>query len=207
MVLAIAGLLFWCGIRSISSQGSIICEVAIHTLLVIITAGFAAGGLVHDWPLWIEAMLIITIGAYLARNISTLSGEPGNTVLLPNPEDTSNLDQLRPHQENRSARFPFTPSRDRAMAMIKTVVGFGTGATSMTEDYTQLDEIGTARPETAHLKIKAVISIYYPDLPILSTGIFTVRCEGREGNYSRKLRYNELTARSDGKAALQLFQP
>lgn len=48
-VLAIAGLFFWCGIHGIPSQGSIICEVVIHTLLVIIMTGFAAGGLVHDW--------------------------------------------------------------------------------------------------------------------------------------------------------------
>ncbi|EER41751.1 conserved hypothetical protein [Histoplasma capsulatum H143] len=54
-VLAIVGLIFWCGIRGIPSQRSLIYEVAIHTLLVIITAGFAAGGLFHNWPLWIES--------------------------------------------------------------------------------------------------------------------------------------------------------
>ncbi|EER42745.1 conserved hypothetical protein [Histoplasma capsulatum H143] len=105
-----------------------------------------------------------------------------------------NLDQLRLHQENCSASLPFISSCDRAMMMIKTVVGFGTEATSMTEDYTQLDE-----------KIKAVISIYYSDLLILSTGIFTVLCKGCMGNYLWNLRYSELTACSDGKAVLQSF--
>ncbi|EGC43310.1 conserved hypothetical protein [Histoplasma capsulatum var. duboisii H88] len=52
--MVLAGLLLWRGIRGIPSQGSIICEVAIHAILIIITAGFAAGGLVHNWPLWIE---------------------------------------------------------------------------------------------------------------------------------------------------------
>ncbi|EQL29769.1 hypothetical protein, variant [Blastomyces dermatitidis ATCC 26199] len=206
-VLVIAGLLFWRGIRGIPSQGPVIREVTIHAFLVIVTAGFAAGGLVHDWPLWIEAMLIITIGAYMARNISTRSGEPGNTVPLPNsPDDTSNLGQLSPHQENRSARLPFILSRDRAM-VIKSVMGFGTGATSMTkESYTQLDEVRTARHGSAHPKIRAVVSIYYPDQPTLETGIFTVLCEGSEGDYRRDLRYNELTACSDGEAALQSYR-
>ncbi|OJD11051.1 hypothetical protein AJ78_08101 [Emergomyces pasteurianus Ep9510] len=84
MVLAIAGLHFWCVIRGISSQGSVFCEVAIHAFLAVITAGFAAGGLVHDWPLCIEAMLIIAIGAYMARNISARPGELKNTVPLSN---------------------------------------------------------------------------------------------------------------------------
>ncbi|EEH39480.2 hypothetical protein PAAG_08749 [Paracoccidioides lutzii Pb01] len=48
MVLAIAGLIFWGGIRGIPSQGPVIREVIIHAFLVIVTAGFAAGGLVHD---------------------------------------------------------------------------------------------------------------------------------------------------------------
>ncbi|OJD24650.1 hypothetical protein ACJ73_03986 [Blastomyces percursus] len=176
----LAGLLLWRGIRGIPSQGSIICEVAIHAILVIVTAGFAAGGLVHDWPLWIEAVLIITISAYMARNVSTHSGEPGNTVPLVNfTDNTSYLGQLRPHQG--SARLPF-----------------------MTEEsYTQLDEV---RPESAHLKIKTVVSIYYPNQPILETGKFTVLCEGSEGDHRRELRYHELTACSDGKAALQSYQ-
>ncbi|KAL2369384.1 hypothetical protein RJZ57_006211 [Blastomyces gilchristii] len=188
-VLVIAGLLFWRGIRSIPSQGPVICEVTIHAFLVIVMAGFAAGRLIHDWPLWIEAMLIITI------------------VPLPNsPDDTSNLGQLSPHQENRSARLPFILSRDRAM-VIKSVMGFGTGATSMTkESYTQLDEVRTARHGSAHPKIRAVVSIYYPDQPTLETGIFTVLCEGSEGDYRRDLRYNELTACSDGEAALQSYR-
>ncbi|EDN07611.1 predicted protein [Histoplasma mississippiense (nom. inval.)] len=83
-VLVIAGLLFWHGIRGIPSQGPVIREVTIHAFLVIVTAGFAAGGLVHDWPFWIEVMLIITIGAYMARNISVQSIEPGNAVPLAN---------------------------------------------------------------------------------------------------------------------------
>ncbi|KAL2366225.1 hypothetical protein RJZ56_000873 [Blastomyces dermatitidis] len=83
-VLAIAGLLFWRGIRGIPSQGPVIREVTIHAFLVIVTAGFAAGGLVHDWPFWIEVMLIIAIGAYMARNISAQSIEPGNAVPLAN---------------------------------------------------------------------------------------------------------------------------
>ncbi|EDN09485.1 predicted protein [Histoplasma mississippiense (nom. inval.)] len=184
-VLVIAGLLFWRGIRGIPSQGPVIREVTIHALLVLVTAGFAAGGLVHDWPLWIEAMLIITISAYMARNISTHSGKPGNTVPLANfTDNTSDLGQLSPHQESRSARLPF-----------------------MTEEsYTQLDEVRTARPESAHLKIKTVASIYYPNQPILETGIFTVLCEGSEGDYRRDLRYDELTACSDGKAALQSYR-
>ncbi|OJD23774.1 hypothetical protein ACJ73_04870 [Blastomyces percursus] len=92
MVLAIAGLLFWRGIRGIPSQGPVIREVTIHALLVLVTAGFAAGGLVHDWPLWIEAMLIITIGAYMARNISARSGELGKTVPLHGfPDNTSDI--------------------------------------------------------------------------------------------------------------------
>ncbi|EDN11090.1 predicted protein [Histoplasma mississippiense (nom. inval.)] len=184
-VLAIAGLLFWRGIRGIPSQGPVICEVTIHALLVLVTAGFAAGGLVHDWPFWIEVMLIIAIGAYMARNNSTHSGEPGNTVPLANfTDNTSDLGQLSPHQESRSARLPF-----------------------MTEEsYTQLDEVRTARPESAHLKIRAVASIYYPDRPILETGIFAVLCEGSEGDYRRDLRYDELTACSDGEAAIQSYR-
>ncbi|EEH16294.2 hypothetical protein PABG_06381 [Paracoccidioides brasiliensis Pb03] len=180
-VLVIAGLLFWRGIRGIPSQGPVIREVTIHALLVLVTAGFAAGGLVHDWPFWIEVMLIIAIGAYMARNISTHSGEPGNTVPLANfTDNTSDLGQLRP----RSARLPF-----------------------MTEEsYTQLDEVRTARPESAHLKIKTVPSIHYPNQPILEKGIFTVLCEGSEGDYRRDLRYDELTACSDGKAALQSYR-
>ncbi|EDN08213.1 predicted protein [Histoplasma mississippiense (nom. inval.)] len=187
-VLAIAGLLFWRGIRGIPSQGPVIREITIHAFLVFITAGFAAGGLVHDWPFWIEVMLIITIGAYMARNISAQSLEPGNAVPLANfTDDTSDLGQLSPHQESRSARLPF-----------------------MTEEsYTRLDEVRTARPESAHLKIRAVASIYYPDRPILETGIFTVLCEGSEGSegdYRRDLRYDELTACSDGEAAIQSYR-
>ncbi|EQL29012.1 hypothetical protein BDFG_08276, partial [Blastomyces dermatitidis ATCC 26199] len=78
-VLVIAGLLFWHGIRGISSQGPVICEVTIHALLVLVTAGFAAGRLFHEWPLsiqvssvklwfslqlvliWLQVMLITTI--------------------------------------------------------------------------------------------------------------------------------------------------
>ncbi|EDN06081.1 predicted protein [Histoplasma mississippiense (nom. inval.)] len=55
-ILAIAGLLFWGGIRGIPSQGPVIREVTIHAFLVIVTAGFAAGGLVYDWPFWIQCL-------------------------------------------------------------------------------------------------------------------------------------------------------
>ncbi|KGQ01463.1 hypothetical protein PAAG_11813 [Paracoccidioides lutzii Pb01] len=91
-VLAIAGLLFWRGIRGIPSQGPVIREVTIHALLVLVTAGFAAGGLVHDWPLSIQVMLITTIGAYMARNISSRPGGLGNTVPLHGfPDSTSDI--------------------------------------------------------------------------------------------------------------------
>ncbi|EDN05467.1 predicted protein [Histoplasma mississippiense (nom. inval.)] len=59
MVLAIAGLLFWRGIRGIPSQGPVIREVTIHALLVLVTAGFAAGGLFHDWALSIQVLKLI----------------------------------------------------------------------------------------------------------------------------------------------------
>ncbi|EDN08466.1 predicted protein [Histoplasma mississippiense (nom. inval.)] len=92
MVLVIAGLLFCRGIRGIPSQGPVIREVTIHALLVLITAGFAAGGLFHDWPFSIQVMLIITIGAYMARNISVRPGELGNTVPLHGfPDNTSDI--------------------------------------------------------------------------------------------------------------------
>ncbi|KAL2367288.1 hypothetical protein RJ035_001506 [Blastomyces gilchristii] len=173
--MVLAGLLLWRGIRGI--------PFAIHAILVIITAGFAAGGLVHDWPLWIEAMLIITICVYMAR--------PGNTL--------ADLGQLSLYQESRSAHLPFIPGRTMA-------------ATSMTEEsYTQLDEVRTARPESAHLsnsnfqKIRAVTSIYYPNRPELKTGVFTVLCEGCQGNYQRELRYNELADYSNWEDALRSF--
>ncbi|OAX77599.1 hypothetical protein ACJ72_08100 [Emergomyces africanus] len=92
MVLAIAGLLFWCRIRGIPSQGPIIREVTIHALLVLITAGFAAGGIFHDWPLSIQVILITTIGAYMARNISAQPRELGNTMPLHGfPDNTSDI--------------------------------------------------------------------------------------------------------------------
>ncbi|PGG98889.1 hypothetical protein GX51_06536 [Blastomyces parvus] len=49
---------------SIDYTGPVIREVTIHAFLVIITAGFAASGLFHNWPLSIQVMLIITIVEY-----------------------------------------------------------------------------------------------------------------------------------------------
>ncbi|EDN07266.1 predicted protein [Histoplasma mississippiense (nom. inval.)] len=48
-VLAIAGLIFWGGIRGIPSQGPVIREVIIHAFLVIVTAGFAAVMSRYSW--------------------------------------------------------------------------------------------------------------------------------------------------------------
>ncbi|OJD16905.1 hypothetical protein AJ78_02942 [Emergomyces pasteurianus Ep9510] len=84
--------LILCSIAYESSVKGTAVVVSIDYTVLAIAAGFAAGGLAHDWPLWIEAMLIITIGAYMARNISARSGELGNTLPLHGfPDNTSNI--------------------------------------------------------------------------------------------------------------------
>ncbi|EDN06607.1 predicted protein [Histoplasma mississippiense (nom. inval.)] len=97
-VLAIAGLLFWRGIRGIPSQGPVIREVTIHALLVLVTAGFAAGGLVHEWPFWIEVMLIITLVEYAV----TLGTAASKVILV-----------LRAMRENAEPNKKTDRSQDR----------------------------------------------------------------------------------------------
>ncbi|OJD11240.1 hypothetical protein AJ78_07955 [Emergomyces pasteurianus Ep9510] len=104
--------------------------------------------------------------------------------------------------------FPFLPSLDKAIAMLKDLVDCGTSTQSMAgENYAQLDEIrtSTARLEVAPLpRINAVNSVYYPNTPMkVKEAIFTV---SYERGPRRELRHDELIACSDGNVALQRWQ-
>ncbi|KAL2386179.1 hypothetical protein RJZ90_000802 [Blastomyces dermatitidis] len=63
------------GKARVDLMGPVIREVTIHAFLVIVTAGFAAGGLVHDWPFWIETQLstqTVTLGTAASEVILVL---------------------------------------------------------------------------------------------------------------------------------------